>query len=112
MYTRSLIQQHLETLNILEVFSTNVKYIMDKYIIENSVFGSNRKGEVLEMTTGYFVEDKTFENLDDCIKNLKNNQYVQILENEKFITGEIQYSLFNCPNDKKILDLETLQYVR
>jgi hypothetical protein len=50
--------------------------------------------------------------LDDCIKNLKNNQYIQILENEKFVTGEIQYSLFNCPNDKKILDLETLQYVR
>jgi len=112
MFTKSLIQQHLESLNTLEVFSTNVKYIMDKYIIENSVFGSNRKGEVLEMTTGYFVEDKTFESLDDCIKNLKNNQYIQILENEKFITGEIQYNLFNCPNDKKILDLETLQYVR
>ena len=27
-------------------------------------------------------------------------------------TGNIEYNLFNCPQDKKVLDLETLNYIR
>ena len=112
MYTKSLIQQHLEMIDLLESFKSHINDIMDNVIIENSVFGINKMGSACEMVTGYFVEDKTFDNLDDCIKNIERNQYVRISENSQFSTGHIYYSLMNCPNNKKVLDLETLKYVR
>jgi hypothetical protein len=112
MYTKSLIQQHLEMMDLLESFKSHINDIMNNVIIENSVFGINMKGNACEMMTGYFVEDKSFDSLDDCVKNIQKNQYIQILENKQFVTGYIHYSLMNCPHDKKILDLETLNYVR
>lgn len=112
MYTRSIIQQHLEMIDLLESFKSHLNDIMDSVIVENSVFGINMKGTACEMMTGYFVEDKTFDNLDDCIKNVGKNQYIQILENKQFVTGNIYYSLMNCPENRRILDLETLNYVR
>lgn len=112
MYTRSLIQQHLEMIDILESFKENINSIMDQVIIENSVFGCNRQGSVREIFTGYFIEDQIFENLSDCVKNLKQNQYIQIKENSQFITGYIQQNLFNCPENARVLDLETMEYVR
>jgi hypothetical protein len=112
MYTKSLIQQHLERINLLETFKQDVNELMDKYIIENSVFGMNYNGRAKEMVAGYFVIDESYDSLNDCMKGLKNNQYIQIVNNNEFITGNIEYNLFNCPQDKKVLDLETLNYVR
>lgn len=112
MYTKSLIQQHLERIELLESFKQDVNELMDKYIIENSVFGMNYNGRAKEIVTGYFIVDESYENLDDCIRGLKNNQYIQIEGNNKFSTGSMEYNLFNCPQDKKVLDLETLNYVR
>ena len=112
MYTKSLIQQHLERIELLESFKQDVNELMDKYIIENSVFGMNFNGRAKEIVTGYFIIDESYENLDDCIRGLKNNQYIQIENNNKFSTGSMEYNLFNCPQDKKVLDLETLNYVR
>ena len=112
MYTKSLIQQHLERIELLENFKQDVNELMDKYIIENSVFGMNYNGRAKEIVTGYFIIDESYENLDDCIRGLKNNQYIQIESNNKFSTGSVEYNLFNCPQDKKVLDLETLNYVR
>ena len=112
MYTKSLIQQHLERINLLESFKQSLNNMMDKYIIENSVFGITYKGESTEIVTGYFIVEKEFDNLNDCIKNINNNQYIQVKNNEKFIIGTIENNLFNCPYDKPVLDLETLKYVR
>lgn len=112
MYTKSLIQQHLERIELLESFKKDINELMDKYIIENSVFGMNHSGRAKEMVTGYFVIDESYDSLSDCMKGLKNNQYIQITNNDKFSTGNIEYNLFNCPQDKKVLDLETLNYVR
>lgn len=112
MYTKSLIQQHLERISLLECFKQDVNELMDKYIIENSVFGMNCNGKAKEMVTGYFVIDESYNSLNDCIRGLKNNQYIQIENNSKFSTGCVEYNLFNCPQDKKVLDLETLNYVR
>ena len=112
MYTKSLIQQHLERIELLENFKQDVNELMDKYIIENSVFGMNHNGRAKEIVTGYFIIDESYENLNDCMRGLKSNQYIQIENNNKFSTGSVEYSLFNCPQDKKVLDLETLNYVR
>lgn len=112
MYTKSLIQQHLERINLLEVFKQDVNELMEKYTIENSVFGMNRNGYAKEVVTGYFIVDESYDNLNDCMRGLKNNQYIQIENNNKFSTGTVEYNLFNCPTDKRVLDLDTLNYVR
>lgn len=112
MYTKSLIQQHLERIDLLESFKLNLNDIMDKYIIENSVFGVTRNGSVCEITNGYFIEEDKYNSLDECIRGLKDNQYINILNNETFIAGVVENSLFNCPEQSKVLDLETLKYVR
>lgn len=112
MFTKSLIQQHLERIDLLEAFKQDLNYLMDKFIIENSVFGVNRNGRSTEITTGYFIVDESFDNINDCIRGLKPNQFIQIENNDKFSTGTVEYNLFNCPTDKQVLDLETLNYIR
>jgi hypothetical protein len=78
MFTKSLIQQHLERIDLLETFKQDLNYLMDKFIIENSVFGINRNGRSTEITTGYFIVDESFDNINDCIRGLKPNQFIQI----------------------------------
>ena len=108
MYTRSIIQQQIERENIQESFKDGLNSIMDKYTIEDSVFGIV-DGRVTEAVSGYFVEEKEYDSIDEAMNDF--GKAVRIQNNEKFTTGTIYKSIAKCPKDQKILDLDTLEYV-
>lgn len=108
MYTRSIIQQQIERENIQESFKNGLNNIMDKYTVENSVFGLVN-GRVVEAVRGYFVEEKEYDSIDEAMNDF--GKAIRIQGNKKFITGTIYESIAKCPKDQKILDLDTLEYV-
>ena len=108
MYTKSIIQQEIERENIQESFKDGLNSIMDKYTIEDSVFGIV-DGRVTEAVSGYFVEEKEYDSIDEAMNDF--GKAVRIQNNEKFTTGTIYKSIAKCPKDQKILDLDTLEYV-
>ena len=53
MYTKSIIQQKIESLNKVNNFFEDIQYITEKYIVENSVFAF-RGQHTVELVKGYF----------------------------------------------------------
>lgn len=110
MYTKSLIQQNIENIRLKESFNDGLNNLMDKYNIEDSIFIYN--GSVKEVTNGYFVESKEFDNLKDAINNYDINMGIRIMENERFQIGYIYNQLSQCPKDSHILDIQVYENVR
>ena len=54
MYTKSIIQQHIEKVNSLGILQESLSDFMDRYTISDGVFGlfQNR---MYELTCGYMV---------------------------------------------------------
>lgn len=111
MFTKSLIQQKLEMVRLLESFKKSLNGMMDQYIIENAFFGISNQG-MYEATKGYFVASKEYDNLDEAVRDMKCNQFIQVLENKKFVVGDINSQLSNCPEESHVYDVEFLCEVR
>lgn len=112
MYTRSLIQQNLEILKAKENFNEGVSSLMEKYNIEDSIFVISN-GSVKELTKGYFVIEKEYDNINEAIRNCNiNTQGVRVVENNKFMVGSIFSHLSQCPENSNILDVELYEDVR
>lgn len=111
MNTKSNIQLVIETENIKNRFKRTIKNISESYTVKGNVFMIDYRKNPVELVDGYFVECKEFDNLDDCIKEMKLNQAVSINEN-KFILGDVKEHLEDCEEGKKVMDVEYLKYVR
>ena len=109
MNTKSNIQLIIEEDNIKSRFKSALARLVEKYEIQGNVFALDLRKNPVEVSEGYFVEEKTFDNLDDCIKEMNLTQAVSINE-DKFILGHVEQSLSLC-KEGKVLDITFLKYV-
>ena len=112
MYTRSIIKQIKDTLEVKENFNEGLSALMDKYNVEDSIFVI-KEGSVKEAVSGYFVISKEFDNLIDAIRECDvRSMGIRIIQNEKFQTGAIYQNLSQCPKEGQIYDITSLENVR
>ena len=111
MYTKSIIQQHLEQINSLTILQESLQEFMDKYTVEDGVFGLfNNK--MYELTCGYLVKEHEYDTLEECICNMRPNQAIRIQENKKFTVGDVTSSLVDCPQECTVVDIEFLEEIK
>lgn len=111
MTTKSNIQIAIEQENIKNRFKHTLSNLVESYTVKGNVFAIDYRKIPVEVSNGYFVEEKEFDNLNDLIKEMQLTQAVSINEN-KFILGHIEQQLSNCDENAKVLDIEYLKYVR
>lgn len=111
MLTKSKIQLIKEGIELANSFKENLNDIMDKYLIEDSIF-VYRDNKVFEVTSGYFEVLKEFDNLNEAIRfcNL-NDSGIRIVDNSRFIIGKIHKAISECNRDNQILDIEKFNIV-
>lgn len=111
MNTKSKIQLTIEEDSIKSNFKHSLEKLIESYTIKGNVFAVDARRIPVEVSNGYFVEEKEYDNLTDCINEMNLSQAVSIQEN-KFKLGTIKKHLSECEEDKKVLDISYLQYVR
>ena len=109
MNNKSNIQLQLECLQEKSNFSRELRRILEQYDVQDTVFGSQRG--LHELSTGYFVETKTYDNLDEAVREMKIGQALRVVESSKFIVGDVYARLSDCPEDQHIFNIEYLEDV-
>jgi hypothetical protein len=112
MYTKSIIQQTVETIRAKENFRSAIEQLLEKYNIEDSVFVL-KNGFMHEVVEGYFVTENEYESLDEAMSNCDiNTMGIRIIGNI-FQTGKLYNRLSECADsNKKVFDLKRLGDVR
>ena len=112
MYTNSIIQQTVENLKIKENFKHGIESLMNKYIIEDSVFVI-KNNSVYEAVDGYFTVEDEFSTLQEAISKCDiNTMGVRVINSERFQIGNLCNTLLECKEAKKVFDLTRLEDVR
>ena len=111
MYTKSIIKQTVEKLNEKDSFRIAIENLMEKYNIEDSVFVF-KKGNMREVVEGYFATENDYTDLSEAISNCDTQTMAIRVIGEKFQVGTIYTKLCDCPEDKKIFDLQVLENIR
>ena len=113
MLTKSKIQLIQESLNIANDFKAGLENLMEKYTIEDSIF--MYKNGVFEATNGYFITKSEHNDLWNAIKECGNeyNKFgIRIINNEKFIVGEVKRFLVECDMNSTIFDINSLTDIK
>ena len=111
MFTKSIIQQTVEAMQVKNNFKIAIEQLMEKYNVEDSVFVFY-EGSIHEVVEGYFVTENEYDNLNDAISECNiNTMGIRIMGNN-FQTGTIHTKISECAEDKKVFDLRRLQSVR
>lgn len=111
MWTKSFIQLQVESIQERAKFANDITKILENYQIQDGVFGITN-GNTYELSTGYFVECKSFDTIDQLIKEMnQKTQAVRITEG-KFILGDVYNTLYDAPNNKTIFSIEFLEDVK
>lgn len=104
MDTMSLIQKQRLLVEYLSKFHTSLNDMMDKYMIEDSIFVFNQ--QLMEATKGYFVKIAEYDSLDEAISSVKyedvNKIGVRVIANTNFQIGYIKKSLYECKNEEAL----------
>lgn len=112
--TMSLIQKQRLLVEYLSNFHTSLNDMMDKYMIEDSIFVFNH--QLMEATKGYFVKMAEYNSLEEAISSIKyedvNKIGVRIMENKTFQIGLIKKSLYECSNDDTVFDIDKMIDIR
>lgn len=112
MYTKSLIQQHREILNIKESVTDKLSGLMESYIVKDNIFMIENLIPV-EVEKGYFVPHSTYDNISEAIKNMDIiKDCVRIQENKTFTIGRTYKTLSECSEYPQIFDIRSSQSVR
>ena len=112
MYTKSIIQQTVETMRVKDNFRTAIEQLMEKYNIEDSVFVL-KNGFMHEVVEGYFVTENEYTDLSKAMSNCDINTMGIRVIGESFQTGKIYSRLSECADtNKKVFDLKRLEDVR
>ena len=111
MYTKSTIQQIIETLHRKNSFRYAIESLMNKYNIEDSVFVF-KNDSMKEVVEGYFVTEKEFDNVAEAISNCDiDTMGVRVIGNT-FQIGKIHATISECDSEKHVFDLKRLTDVR
>ena len=93
MYTKSLIQQHREILNIKESVTDKLSNLMDSYMVKDNIFMIENLIPV-EVEKGYFVPHATYDTIIEAVKNMDIvRDCVRIQENKTFTIGRTYKTL-------------------
>lgn len=116
MYTKSQIQQIIDSKNILESFQNGLVNLLDKYMIEDSIFvatpTTNGSITTNELTAGYFEQISEHDNLNDALKNFNINECgIRIVNNNKYYVGKIHKNLSQCKDLENVYDVYASQNV-
>jgi len=112
MYTKSLIQQHREILNIKESVTDKLSDLIDNYMVKDNIFMIENLIPV-EVETGYFVPHSTYDTISEAIKNMDIvRDCVRIQENKTFTIGRTYKTLSECSEYPQIFDIRSSQSVR
>lgn len=104
MNTKSKIQLISEEFELKNRFSESLQDMMEKYIIEDSVFVFN-EGQLKEVVKGYFVIDKDVLNIREAVRSINMNNGAVHIKNNKLQVGTVYKTLSECPRDKQIMDI-------
>lgn len=104
MNTKSKIQLISEEFELKNMFSESLQDMMEKYIIEDSVFVFN-EGQLKEVVKGYFVIDKDVLNIREAVRSINMNNGAVRIKNNKLQVGVVYKTLSECPRDKQIMDI-------
>lgn len=110
MYTKSIIQQHIEKINTLNILQESLSNFMDRYTVKDGVFGLFQN-KMYEITCGYLIQEQKFEKLEDAIRVMKPSQGIRVVENKEFTIGDIISNLHDCPENCNVLDIEFLEEI-
>ena len=110
MQTKSNIQLIQEALKVKENFKASIENLMDKYLIEDSVFVW--KGSLYESTKGYFEVDGEYESLNEAIKVWNPMQSIRVIGNKKFQLGSVKKYITECKEDAQVFDITCLEVIR
>lgn len=114
MLTKNKIQLLKEHYAIANDYREGLENLMNKYIIEDSVF-VYKNGMAYEATQGYFVQIAEYDSLMEAISNCKDSfekNGIRIINNEKFMIGKIETQLSNCPENSSVFDINHLIEIR
>ena len=112
MLNRSIIQMQLDAIKERSVLNEYISSIMESYTITDAVFGLY-EGKCGEITRGYFVPVKESDDLQECIRDIDlRSQGIRVIDNEKFILGNIFPALYECADEDHVFDIEFLCDVR
>ena len=112
MYTKSIIQQAVESLKAKDNYRASIESLMEKYNIEDSVF-ILKNGFLHEVVEGYFNVDSVYDSLEKAISESNiNNMAIRVMNNKIFQTGKVYKTLSECKEDSQVLDLYCLTSVR
>ena len=112
MYTKSIIQQTLETLRAKDSYKIALESLMEKYTIEDSVFVL-KNGFLHEAVEGYFNVEAVYDSLEKAISDFNiNNMAIRVMNNKVFQTGKLYRNISECSEDSQVLDLYCLTSVR
>ena len=106
MLTKSKIQLIREGLETLNDFRIGLENLMEKYNIQDSIFGYSNKG-VYEVSNGYFEILQEYDNLKDAVRECYNSldkKAIRIVNNNKFEVGEIHMLRSEC-GEGKVLNI-------
>lgn len=104
MMTRSSIQRTLEAINIKNNFYESLNNLMDKYMVEDSIF-QIVEGKTVERTKGYFEVVSEHKSFEDAMNNW-NGQAIRIINNEKFQLGLVRNMISECTLESPIYDID------
>lgn len=112
MYTKSLIQQYREILNVKESVIDKLSDLMDSYMVKDNIFMIENQNP-REVESGYFVPFNTFDSISEAVKNMDIvRDSVRIQENKTFTVGRIYNTLSECSDYPQIFDINTTQSIR
>jgi len=110
LFGKSYIQVQAELIEERGKFANDISQLLENYKIEDGVFGIVNNN-TYELSNGYFVEEKTFDTINELIKEMnQKTQAVRITEG-KFILGNIYSSLSDIETNKKIFSIEYLDFI-
>lgn len=104
MQTKSNIQLMREALAVKETFKDNLEYLMDKWLIQDSFFVVEGRGETKEVVKGYFAVDHEYTSLDEAVRDMDNNGVIRIVDNKRFQIGHV-YEKLSDVKSEKIVDV-------
>ena len=106
MLTKSKIQLIREGLETLNDFRIGLENLMEKYKIQDSIFGYSNNG-VYEVSNGYFEILQEYDNIKDAVRECYNSldkKAIRIINNNKFEVGEIHMLRSEC-GEGKVLNI-------
>jgi len=111
MWTKSAIQMQIESIQERAKFASDINKLLESYRIDDGVFGVSHNN-TYELSRGYFVEDKTFDDMATLIKEMNQTSQAVRITGGKFILGTVYESLADTPEDKPVFSIEFLEDVK